>query len=61
MAQNPNLAALSAAGVSVKTLVFKVIPDATTRMAAMKRGEIDIAYGIQGELVAEANTVIGGG
>ncbi|MFO1292507.1 MAG: ABC transporter substrate-binding protein [Rubrivivax sp.] len=44
---------------NVKTLVFKVIPDATTRMAAMKRGEIDIAYGIQGELVAEARRTPG--
>lgn len=44
---------------SVKTLDFKVIPDATTRLAAMKRGEIDIAYGIQGDLVAEARKTPG--
>ena len=29
---------------SVKTLVFKVIPDESTRLAALKRGEVDIAY-----------------
>ena len=31
---------------SVKRLVFKVIPDETTRLAALKRGEVDIAYSI---------------
>ena len=36
----------------VKRLVFKVIPDETTRLAALKRGEIDIAYSIRGELAA---------
>jgi peptide/nickel transport system substrate-binding protein len=29
---------------SVKRLVFKVVPEATTRMAMLKRGEVDIAY-----------------
>ena len=38
---------------SVKRLVFKVIPDETTRLAALKRGEIDIAYSIRGELADE--------
>ena len=38
---------------SVKRLVFKVIPDESTRLAALKRGEIDIAYSIRGELAAE--------
>jgi peptide/nickel transport system substrate-binding protein len=37
---------------SVKRLVFKVIPDETTRLAALKRGEIDVAYSIRGELAA---------
>jgi peptide/nickel transport system substrate-binding protein len=38
---------------SVKRLVFKVIPDEATRLAALKRGEIDIAaYSIRGELAA---------
>ena len=35
---------------SVKRLVLKVIPDEATRLAALKRGEIDIAYSIRGEL-----------
>src|SRR3954471_5284653 len=38
---------------SVKTLVMKVIPDEATRAAALKAGEIDIAYSIRGELAAE--------
>jgi len=37
----------------VKRLVIKVIPDETTRLAALKRGEVDIAYSIRGELAAE--------
>src|ERR1700746_175804 len=38
---------------SVKRIVFKVIPDEATRLAALKRGEIDIAYSIRGELADE--------
>ena len=38
---------------AVKELVFKVIPDETTRLAALKRGEVDIAYSIRGELAEE--------
>jgi peptide/nickel transport system substrate-binding protein len=38
---------------SVKRLVFKVIPDETTRLAALQRGEIDIVYSIRGELAEE--------
>src|SRR6185312_12676991 len=38
---------------SVKTLVMKVIPDEATRLAALKRGEVDIAYSIRGELADE--------
>jgi len=38
---------------AVKRLVFKVIPDEATRLAALQRGEIDIAYSIRGELAAE--------
>ena len=38
---------------SVHRLVFKVIPDESTRLAALKRGEIDIAYSIRGELAEE--------
>ncbi len=38
---------------SVPHLRFKVIPDESTRLAALKRGEIDIAYSIRGELAEE--------
>jgi peptide/nickel transport system substrate-binding protein len=38
---------------NVKRLVFKVIADETTRLAALKRGEIDIVYSIRGELAEE--------
>jgi len=38
---------------SVKRLVFRVIPDESTRLAALKRGEVDIAYSIRGELAEE--------
>ena len=38
---------------SVKRLVMKVIPDELTRLAALKRGEVDIAYSIRGELAQE--------
>src|SRR5262249_40255230 len=37
----------------VKRLVLKVIPDESTRLAALKRGEVDIAYSIRGELGEE--------
>src|SRR5258705_8962549 len=29
---------------SVKRLVYKSVPEATTRMAMLKRGEVDLAY-----------------
>jgi peptide/nickel transport system substrate-binding protein len=38
---------------SVEHLVFRVIPDEATRLAALKRGEVDIAYSIRGELAEE--------
>ncbi|HSH98952.1 MAG TPA: ABC transporter substrate-binding protein [Reyranella sp.] len=38
---------------AVKRLVFKVIPEEATRLAALKRGEVDIAYSIRGELAEE--------
>ena len=38
---------------SVKRIVMRVIPDESTRLAALKRGEIDIAYSIRGELAQE--------
>jgi len=38
---------------SVKTLVFRVIQDESTRLAALKRGEVDVAYSITGPLAEE--------
>ena len=38
---------------SVKRLVFKSIPEKTTRLAALKGGEVDIVYSIRGELAEE--------
>ena len=38
---------------SVKRLVMKVIPDESTRLAALKGGEVDIAYSIRGDLAKE--------
>jgi peptide/nickel transport system substrate-binding protein len=38
---------------NVKTLVFRVIPDEATRLAALKRNEVDIAYSITGALAEE--------
>src|SRR3989475_2494692 len=35
---------------NVKRLVFKVVSDEATRLAALKRGEVDIVYSIRGEL-----------
>src|SRR6195952_345450 len=43
----------------VKRLVLKVIPDESTRLAALKRGEIDIAYSIRGELAEELQQTSG--
>jgi peptide/nickel transport system substrate-binding protein len=38
---------------SVRRLVFKSIPEETTRLAALQRGEVDIVYSIRGELAEE--------
>jgi peptide/nickel transport system substrate-binding protein len=38
---------------SVKRLVFKSIPEETTRLAALKGGEVDIVYSIRGALAEE--------
>jgi peptide/nickel transport system substrate-binding protein len=38
---------------NVKRLVFKAIPDEATRLAALKRGEVDIAYAIRGALAED--------
>ena len=44
---------------AVKRLVFKVIPDESTRLAALKAGEIDIAYSVRGELAEKLRTTPG--
>jgi peptide/nickel transport system substrate-binding protein len=38
---------------SVKRLVFKAVPEEVTRLAMLKRGEVDIAYSIRGALAEE--------
>src|SRR5439155_426944 len=38
---------------SVKRLVFKVVPEEVTRLAMLKRGEVDIAYSIRGALAED--------
>jgi peptide/nickel transport system substrate-binding protein len=38
---------------SVKRIVFRAIPDEATRLVALKRGEVDIAYLLRGELAEE--------
>src|SRR5437588_5408514 len=44
---------------SVKRLVMRVIPDESTRLAALKGGEIDIAYSIRGDLAKELQQTAG--
>jgi peptide/nickel transport system substrate-binding protein len=44
---------------SVKRLVLKVIPDESTRLAALKAGEVDIAYSIRGELAEQLRRIPG--
>src|SRR6195256_883787 len=44
---------------SVKRLVFKSVPDITTRLAMLKRGEADIAYGLSGEIGEEVRRTPG--
>jgi peptide/nickel transport system substrate-binding protein len=39
---------------NVKRLILRVIPDPATRLAALKRGEADIAFSMIGELADEA-------
>jgi peptide/nickel transport system substrate-binding protein len=38
---------------NVKRLVFKMIPDESTRLVALKRGEVDIIYALRGELAED--------
>ena len=40
----------------IKRLVIRAIPDETTRVAALKRGEVDIIYAVNGELAREVES-----
>jgi len=44
---------------SVKRLIFRSVPDDTTRLAMLKRGEADIAYAIRGPLAEEVRRTPG--
>jgi peptide/nickel transport system substrate-binding protein len=44
---------------SIKRIVLRVIPDEATRLVALKRGEVDIAYSIRGELAQEIQATPG--
>jgi peptide/nickel transport system substrate-binding protein len=44
---------------SVKRLVFKSVPDETTRAAALKRGEVDIALFLNGPVAADVRATPG--
>src|SRR6266852_1399457 len=44
---------------TVKQLVMRAIPDEATRLAALKRGEVDIIYWITGELAEEVQRTPG--
>jgi peptide/nickel transport system substrate-binding protein len=44
---------------SVKRLVLKSVPDIATRLAMLKRGEADIAYGVSGEIGEEVRRTPG--
>jgi len=44
---------------TVKRLIFRSVPDDTTRLAMLKRGEADIAYSIRGPLAEEVRRTPG--
>ena len=44
---------------SVKRLVFKSVPDETTRAAALKRGEVDVAYFLNGPIAEDVRRTPG--
>src|SRR5262249_40064179 len=44
---------------AVRRIVMRVIPDEATRLAALKGGEVDIAYSIRGELAQEVQRIPG--
>jgi peptide/nickel transport system substrate-binding protein len=44
---------------SVRRLVFRGVPDDTTRLAMLKRGDVDIAYNLRGPLAEEVQRTPG--
>src|SRR5215470_6095865 len=44
---------------SVKRLVFKSVPDVATRLVMLKRGDVDAAYGLSGEIGEEVRRTPG--
>jgi peptide/nickel transport system substrate-binding protein len=44
---------------AVKRLVFRSVPDDTTRLAMLKRGDVDIAYNLRGPIAEEAQRTQG--
>jgi peptide/nickel transport system substrate-binding protein len=44
---------------AVKRLVWRVVPDESTRLAMLKRGEVDIAYSLRGPLAEEVKRTPG--
>jgi len=44
---------------AVKRLVFRVVPDESTRLAMLKRGEADVVYSIRGALAQELQRTAG--
>jgi len=44
---------------TVRRVVLKVVPDEATRLAALKAGEVDIAYSIRGELAEQLQRTSG--
>jgi peptide/nickel transport system substrate-binding protein len=44
---------------SVKRLVFRMVPDESTRLAMLKRGEVDIAHALRGALAHEVRRTPG--
>jgi peptide/nickel transport system substrate-binding protein len=44
---------------SVKRLIFRSVPDDTTRLAMLKRGEADVAYSLRGALAEEVKRTPG--
>ena len=44
---------------AVKRIVFKAVPDGSTRLAGLKRGDADIAYGFDGTLADEVRRTPG--